>query len=88
MQYAHDTESQSLSPAPLGDALRAWRMAAGFRQAVAAKRIGIAQPTLSQWESGRALPGTQKLSELAHLYGIGALELGSAVRGLVLPVDQ
>lgn len=51
------------------------RKAAGLSQVEAARRLGVTQGALSQWESGTSLPRADKLPEIARLYGCTVDEL-------------
>lgn len=44
-------------------------------QVEAARRLGVTQGTLPQWESGGSLPRADKLPEIARLYGCTVDEL-------------
>ena len=37
-------------------------------QAVAAEKLGIAAASVSQWETGKTLPETERLRDIAKLY--------------------
>ena len=37
---------------------------------VAAKMLGVSQPTLSSWEAGRKSPTIDNLAKMADLYGV------------------
>lgn len=50
--------------------LSALRRAAGYNQRQVAQRLGVSQTTVSKWESGSALPRTDKLFLLGLLYGV------------------
>lgn len=43
------------------------RKKAGFTQVKFAEAMGVTQSTVSQWESGRVLPDTAKLPQLAEV---------------------
>lgn len=51
------------------------RKAAGFTQVKFAEAMGVTQSTVSQWESGRALPDTAKLPKLAEVLGCSIADL-------------
>lgn len=63
-------------------ALKCCRMAAGLTQKAAAEKIGVAPPTLRQWEQGRHWPSAYFLPLMAEAYGcsIEALYLGARRR--------
>ncbi len=44
------------------------RKAVGMSATEAAARLGVSQPTISGWESGRKAPGTDALERMADLY--------------------
>lgn len=46
------------------------RRAAGLTQTEAASRIGVAQPSVANWESGRANPTITNIMEIARVYGV------------------
>ena len=50
--------------------LKEVRLNAGLSQKQVAKTIGVAAPTVSQWESGIANPTNKNLVKLAQLYGV------------------
>lgn len=51
------------------------RNKAGLSQAAVAERLGIAPASVSQWETGKTMPKTDKLKEIAALYGCTVDEL-------------
>ena len=51
------------------------RKAAGLTQVRFAEAMGVTQSTVSQWESGRALPDTAKLPKLAEVLGCSVADL-------------
>jgi transcriptional regulator with XRE-family HTH domain len=59
----------------LGEALRRARDTAGMRQVDVAKKTGIADTQLSDWENARAAPNIFTLQALAKAYGISLDEL-------------
>ncbi|MBU1700199.1 MAG: transcriptional regulator [Candidatus Eisenbacteria bacterium] len=56
--------------APLGDRLRARRLALGLTQAEAEAQIGVSQDTLSRWELGRIQPQGEKIRQTRSVLGI------------------
>lgn len=60
---------------PLADRLKAARLRAGLSQRGAAKKLGIAGPSVAQWESGRTRPDLGRISAVAALYGVPWLSL-------------
>lgn len=51
------------------------RHRAGLSQAAVAKRLGISSVAVCQWETGKNLPRTALLCEIASLYGCTVDEL-------------
>ena len=51
------------------------RLKAGLSQAVAAERLGISAASVSQWETGKTLPDSKRLLDIASLYGCTVDEL-------------
>ena len=51
------------------------RKKAGMTQAVAAEKLGIAAASVSQWETGKTLPETERLRDIAKLYNCTVDEL-------------
>ena len=51
------------------------RKKAGLSQAVVADKLGIKPASVSQWETGKTAPNTDKLLEIAALYGCTVEEL-------------
>lgn len=47
-------------------------------QGALAKRIGVKQPTVSAWESGKTSPSVQTLVDLSRVLGIDLAELTNA----------
>ena len=54
------------------------RLKSGLSQAAAAERLGVSAPSVSQWETGITQPKTDKLLEIASLYGCTVDELLSS----------
>lgn len=44
-------------------------------QAVAAEKLGITAASVSQWETGKTLPETERLRDIAKLYNCTVDEL-------------
>lgn len=63
------------------DELSALRKKRGFSQAKLAELIGVEQPTIQRWETGKRLPDLDSLHRLATALGVspGALLEGGAV---------
>ena len=55
--------------------LKAARINAGFTQEQVKEKTGIARSTLTNWESGRTLPRSDKLKQICKLYGISTEEI-------------
>ncbi len=51
------------------------RLKAGLSQAVAAERLGVSAPSVSQWETGATQPKSSRLLDIASLYGCTVDEL-------------
>ena len=51
------------------DRLKQCRLDAKFSQKYVAISVGVATPTISQWESGAKSPSVENLWKLADLYG-------------------
>lgn len=47
-------------------------------QGALAKRIGVKQPTVSAWESGKTSPSVQTLVDLSRVLGVDLAELTNA----------
>lgn len=66
------------SPSGLGLRVRELRLRQGLTMAQLAERIGVTQPAISQWESGRERPGRESLMKLAEALGTSADQLLAA----------
>lgn len=51
------------------------RLKAGLSQAAAAKELGISAASVSQWETGKTVPDSKRLLDIAALYGCTVDEL-------------
>ena len=51
------------------------RKRAGYTQMEVAKMLGVTDSAVNQWETGKTLPNTKRLSELARLYNCTVDEL-------------
>jgi len=60
---------------PFGLRLRGLRLARGLTMAELAERIGVSQPAISQWESGREKPGRESLLKLSAELGVSVEDL-------------
>ena len=45
------------------------RLKAGLSQAAAAKQLGVSAASVSQWETGKTMPDSKRLLDIANLYG-------------------
>ena len=50
--------------------LKAARVNAGYGQKEAAKRLGIANKTLSHWENGKSFPTVDMAKKICDLYSV------------------
>ena len=50
--------------------LKEARLQAGLTTVQLAQKIGLTQAAVSQWESGKKVPGIETISRLADLYGV------------------
>ena len=55
---------------PLGERLRARRLALGLTQKETAAKIGVSQDTISRWEIGRTRPTREELMRIGTVLGI------------------
>lgn len=75
----------------LSEKLKTLRKRHNLTQSQLAKKLYIGQTAVSAWESGRSTPPTDKLQEIANLYGISMSELldstsGISATGIKIPV--
>ena len=61
--------------------IRQLRESRGMQQKEFALRIGVSQPTVSEWEHGKKDPSGDRLVKIAQLFGISPLEV------LGIPLD-
>jgi len=54
----------------VGMRLKAARQKRGLSQQAVAERFGVSDRTVLNWETGRAIPKTNRLSDLAKFYGV------------------
>ena len=73
----HGKQSRAPAAAP-GLRLRELRLQRGLTMAELASRIGVSQPAISQWETGREKPGRDSLARLAGALGVSTEELSTA----------
>lgn len=59
----------------LGKKIRRYRDGLGLTQAELAAKLGLTYSSVSQWESGRAIPRTPVLKQLADLFGTTVADL-------------
>ena len=50
--------------------LEAARVNAGYTQKDAAKKLGVSNKTVQNWENGRSYPSADKIAEICDLYVI------------------
>lgn len=70
-----------------GDRLREWREAAGLTQADLARRLNLAQQTISEWEQGRAAPRRSRAADVAKLLNVDESEFLRSLADVPLSVD-
>lgn len=65
----------------------------GWTQREAAERLGVQQPAVARWESGRSVPPVNRVAEIARVYGwildydVSAVPIDDALhRGITLRV--
>jgi transcriptional regulator with XRE-family HTH domain len=64
----------------LGEALRAWRLAAGLKtQHEASKVLGYRENSLSRWETSAAEPRVGVLIHMRHVYGAAPFDVLAVV---------
>lgn len=51
------------------------RMKNGLTQGQVADAVGVSRQSISKWELGEALPGTEKMKKLGELYGLSVDDL-------------
>ncbi|MBR1709262.1 MAG: helix-turn-helix transcriptional regulator [Clostridia bacterium] len=61
--------------------VRELREKMGLQQKDLALKIGVSQPTISEWEHGKKDPSGERLIKLAELFGVTTLEI------LGIPID-
>lgn len=64
-----------LSGVTIGQNIRRLREAQSLKQRDLAHRVGVAQSTLCDWESGTTNPRHDRLQPLASALGVGVAEL-------------
>ena len=50
--------------------LKAARMNASLTQRIAAKKLGVAEKTLGNWEKGESFPNAMQIRKIENVYGI------------------
>lgn len=50
--------------------IKAARVNAGLTQKEAAKRLGISNSTLGNWENGQTMPDIKQVEKLCEMYGV------------------
>ncbi len=53
----------------LGERIRKWRLEQGLFQVDLAKRVGVSEMTIVNWEKGRAKPVKEHLKRLEKILG-------------------
>ena len=61
--------------------LSSYRRTVSLTQDQVAKKLGVTQEAVSQWESGSTRPDIKFISNLARIYGVTEGEIISAVTG-------
>ena len=61
---------EDLENARLGARIREFRKGRGFTMVELATEIGVSQPAVSQWETGKEPPGRENIKKLAKVLGI------------------
>ena len=67
------------------------RLQAGLTTVQLAQKMGLTQAAISQWESGKKVPGIETVSRLADLYGVTVdylLGRDSGSGNVVLPTEK
>lgn len=55
--------------------LKAARINVNLKQEEAAKKLGITQDTLSNWENGKTFPNVPQIKKIEELYGLPYSEI-------------
>lgn len=55
--------------------LKAARININLKQEEAAKKLGITQDTLSNWENGKTFPNVPQIKKIEELYGLPYSEI-------------
>lgn len=66
-----DVISSFSTRAYIGERLRVGRVVKGYTQGDVARRLGVRQATICQYEKGLSIPNFCTMLELAQLYGVG-----------------
>ena len=67
------------------------RLQAGLTTVQLAQKMGLTQAAVSQWESGKKVPGIETISRLADLYGVTVdylLGRDTGPGNVVLPTEK
>ncbi len=75
LRSGNDRRSPPEQVKSLGEALKAWRTAAGLTQEYVAEALGVSRQAVSKWENGASEPSTANLMALSKLYGLPVDEL-------------
>ncbi len=81
---------RALAPALriLGASLKAARADAGMTQQFVSKQLGVSVQAVSNWEHGKYEPRSEKIQQLAELYGVAVEELLQAPEGSLTNVHS
>ena len=60
--------------------IKSTRVSLGLSQAILAKRTGVSQPTVANWENGSHVPRQAVLEKISEVLGVSALWLLSGTR--------
>ncbi len=69
------TRQQDLENVRLGARIREFRKGRGFTMMELSAELGVSQPAISQWETGKEPPGRESLINLAKVLGISVATL-------------
>jgi transcriptional regulator with XRE-family HTH domain len=58
-----------------GAVLRAARVARGLSQRAMAAELDVSQPTINDWETGRKIPKSSRLSDVADKYDVAVSDI-------------
>lgn len=69
----------------LAEAIKAHRGRLRWSQIELGDHVGVRQATISDWESGKAVPSAANLSALADAFGVAVAELEATADGVPFP---